>query len=84
MRVGLDNIEYGTVCDFGDNAFYRMTTLSSRVVESDSSDSDNDCDVDFNDNNNDMMPDDISVDDDEDDDILTDLLSDDFVAFLKS
>ena len=81
MRVGLDNIEYGTVCDFGDNALDCMTTLSSRVVESDSSDSDNDRDVDFNDNNNDMMPDDISVDDDEDDDVLNDLLSDDFVAF---
>jgi hypothetical protein len=77
-RVGLDNIENGTVCDFGHNSLVYTTALSSQVVESDSRDSDNDLD------NDDMMPDDISVDDDEDDDVLTDLLSDDFVAFLKS
>jgi hypothetical protein len=59
-----------------------MTTLSSRVVESDSSDSDHDGD----DNDNMIMPDDISVGDDEDynNDVLSDLLSDDFVAFLQS
>ena len=86
-RVGLDNIENGFVCDFGDNALDYMTTLSSRVVESDSSDSDHDGDDDYIDDNDDMiMPDDVSVGDDENNnnDVLSDLLSDDFVAFLQS
>jgi hypothetical protein len=87
-RVGLENVENGKVCDFGDNVL-DYETNGGRTVESDISDSDGSdneggaADAVSDDG---TMSDEVSADeggDDDDDDVMTDLLSTNFVKFLK-
>jgi len=82
-RVGLENIENGTVCDFGDNILDYLTTSGHAVEDLDSSDSEEE----------DEEPDDVmGIEDDHSDDsgesdqgapFLPDLISPAFINFLQ-
>jgi hypothetical protein len=78
-RVGLENIENGTMCDFGDNVL-EYATNRGRTVESESEGEGDEAASDGG-----MMSDERSDDDDDfADDVASDLLSNDFMKFLQS